>query len=569
MRARVPLLLGLALVAFLGWVLGSDGEGRPGTLGPADPEPGAPADPHLLRASGGGREPAAGPQLRAPARSAAASRARGPVRVRVEGPDGAPVYGAFVQLRRGAGPDGVEGRSVDATGEAAFADVPYDGSARLLFYRADPVIDERNTVHRPLPPLGGGRHERSVTGATLRYRAASGLWLDVEVVEAETGRVLPDTRVRLGLWHDTSDGWIAAPGPLRVTAPVDGKARVSYEVADVPGRARPLGPPLSPHVVSPYARRLRAVQPLRAEQRVVVLGVDEEGRAKPLVIHRVAFDAWPVSGWQAVPDAFDRMVLTGVPFLRGERLTVWGGPTQGPLADCTEPSSVFLPAQPAAEVQVRIVLPDVLIEESEELEEEMGIGGIRSGQHRWRRPSTPPDTKVHVRVLRRDGSPAVGAAVDAGVGGLAHTAARTDLQGRVTLRGVPPGARTITVRQIGLLPIEATVEVREGAPTHAVLREPAGGSLDICVLDPDKNPLPAARLQVATPSGLPWIDMHGTTQRIDPYTDHRGRRRLRDLEAGTHRVSVRWGSRSTTKTVVVTAGSVQPVEIVLPPRGVR
>lgn len=42
---------------------------------------------------------------------------------------------------------------------------------------------------------------------------------------------------------------------------------------------------------------------------------------------------------------------------------------------------------------------------------------------------------------------------------------------------------------------------------------------------------------------MPWVDEHDGVQRVDPFTDHRGRRRLERVEGGEVELSARWGTR--------------------------
>lgn len=108
----------------------------------------------------------------------------------------------------------------------------------------------------------------------------------------------------------------------------------------------------------------------------------------------------------------------------------------------------------------------------------------------------------------------------------------TGPQGSVTFEDLPVGIYDIGVLDrrggrrlvdVRVLPGETTtVRSRRGRPRDIALR----------VKDDEGAPVPYATVGVGLPSGLPWCDLYGGTQRIDPFTDHRGARILHGVEEG-------------------------------------
>jgi hypothetical protein len=94
---------------------------------------------------------------------------------------------------------------------------------------------------------------------------------------------------------------------------------------------------------------------------------------------------------------------------------------------------------------------------------------------------------------------------------------------------------------------------------------PAPARIDVSVVDTLGREVPFAQLEVTQPSQLPWCDLDGSTQRIDPYVDARGRRTLRNLEAGTIAILARQGELVGRAEVEVEAGGRRSVRITLAP----
>ena len=96
------------------------------------------------------------------------------------------------------------------------------------------------------------------------------------------------------------------------------------------------------------------------------------------------------------------------------------------------------------------------------------------------------------------------------------------------------------------------------------LRAGRGGTLDVELSDADGNAIPIGTVRVTQPSGLPWIDFKDGTQRLDPFTDARGRRTLEGVEAGQVVVHGSYGTREMEQTVDLAEGQRLSVRLVLP-----
>jgi hypothetical protein len=109
----------------------------------------------------------------------------------------------------------------------------------------------------------------------------------------------------------------------------------------------------------------------------------------------------------------------------------------------------------------------------------------------------------------------------------------------------------------------ALAEVEAGRTIEVDVRTTDGGTLVVEVVDALGRPLPYATLTVVQQAGLPWIDLDGDAQRIDPYTDVHGKRTLRRVEANLVKVKAAFGSRSAEADVQVGEGETARVRLVL------
>ena len=140
---------------------------------------------------------------------------------------------------------------------------------------------------------------------------------------------------------------------------------------------------------------------------------------------------------------------------------------------------------------------------------------------------------LEIEVVRADGRPAVGARVRVPVAG-EH---RTDETGVLRIEQVLAGDHEVVLDEAGLVSVAEQVAVVAGEVTRVVLQEPVGATLVVTVKGADGTPLPHAMVTVGQASGSPWADLAPDgLQRLDPYTDERGRRALRRVESGRIRL---------------------------------
>jgi hypothetical protein len=161
-----------------------------------------------------------------------------------------------------------------------------------------------------------------------------------------------------------------------------------------------------------------------------------------------------------------------------------------------------------------------------------------------------PVGTARVVVLGWDGRPVPGATV---------FGQPADRDGVVVLTHLPAGERRFRTAPPGRLPAQAVADVREGSRIEVVLREPVGATLDVLVTDEGGTPRPSARLAVA---GARVFDVVDGVQRLDRFTDARGRRTFARVESGEVTVTASWGSRTGSATVTLRDGERRTLRLV-------
>jgi len=546
----VLLLAAAAVLVALIW----DGAAPSAEVGVADlpaPEPG----PGLRGADG---LEAGGPALESPA-AVAAGPARGSLHVVVLGVSGKPITTPYVSLR-GTGHGGAalsKALPVNGNGAVRFEDVPYDGSVKLEFWRSNPYAAPNSTVWSKLPAKDGGSNELVVTGPEAVFRARTGIAWRVEIVAAETGVPVEDAYVRSRAGRRAADNpWLPAPHTWLSTTEVgrnlpwgfDVQAPRHMVVWELTGVWRK---------ISPFARVIRQVHPVRREMAVTLHPEAAEGGAVAAKLTRIEVAGSHARALSWKRDAHGRLNIRGVPFLRNELIHMDVSRENGNGAATF---TARIPDEAFGRVELPVILTDDEPFEGPANNGTIGIGG--SSSSRFRHRTAPPDNHLEVRVLRRDGTPAADVEVKT-----RWKRTRTNAEGIAHLRGVMAGEVSVQVRQPGLLPLDRTVTMPKTGKASVVLREGLGGIIDLEVVDAAGRPLSFAQVDVTTPSKVPWVDLEGATQRIDPFTDHLGRRTLRHVEPGTIKLRVGWGSRTKRLDVVVKPGETTRARVVLPMRG--
>jgi len=455
------------------------------------------------------------------------------VRVRVLALEGQPVAERPVIARWTTGEPPSE-RSVEGTtnddGEVVLDDVPHDGTAHVTL-----------GAHGPFPKTKDD--DPRVTGPELEIRVAYLLQANVVYVAADSGRELEDTPAVFYDGCRFGDLVHAPPGETCTVSPYLSapSGYVAWDDADWD-----VG-------IGKWTRKLTAVYPLRREAEVTVAVLDHTGRPEPDAgIEYFAVAGRTVEAQHTEPAGTGRFRLRGVPFLRDEPLTV---KATAPYLRYPVVQQTALPSHPADRTEIQLVLPEPGSQPKRDL---IPLGGGSSSSFRCRGRGSFRRGGLDIKVLRHDGSPASGALVKVG-----FRSRRLNGHGVFRDERFPVGTYAVRTHTIGLLPVSGTVEVREGETATLVLRESQGGAVDVRVVDAQGRSVSFAELRLELPSGAAWVDEKDGIQRIDPFTDHQGRRRLVRVETGTVKIRARWASRRGEAEVDVREDDVTRVTLVV------
>lgn len=577
----------VALAALLSWrqeLGGVEQTGtRPTSSGSVGPAPDAPAS------DGSGTAP----RLQgAPRRAPPAPRTRrGPLQVTVVDPQGRPLAGVLVaqgsvmtlgtrerlfatreEVTDGAGHAGFEEVAYDGTegvevavawGEHATA-LAETGGRVFVTQEADSALRVWRVAGRPTPdredpaPWGNATRRTSwarVAGPEVRLVVAPGVPLDVDLVHAATGRSVPDARWRATPRFGSDDGgW----GPASVPRNAESVTVEVEPPADLVGPPQELWGAV-PHLKT---RRYWARTPLRPPVEVVVqfpaeFGAVREGDWIPEVVCAGA----PVAKPRLQGGADGELRVGGLPHHVGDVITL-GGRLRGGLR--TAGSAVMGP-DPDLPLRVRLRFESPAGEPARGALGPVGVTLplVRGRAQQVEYAQAAPQRGAACGALRLtvqmpDGGPAARARVT--VGGQVLL---TDALGRADADRLPVGPLEVRVEGAGAT-TETRVEIRPDQRVEAVVRAGLGGTVEVEVVDSLDRPLPFASLYVVQPSGCPWADLDGDVQRLDPYTDERGRRTLSAVEPGLNLVSARFGSRVARAEVEVSEGTTARLRLVLP-----
>ena len=270
---------------------------------------------------------------------------------------------------------------------------------------------------------------------------------------------------------------------------------------------------------------------------------------------------WPVNA-----DGIAR--VGGIPFLPGEELIAevdWTPepgpqdavpvPAEGPSAEA--PVRTRVPAHSSAPwaVTVRLVGRRSFILDHNESDNDLAASFVLE-------PSTPPTAPrgaARVRVVGIDGRPVAGATVTVG-----SDVGTTAADGTATVERLLAGDLPVTVRAFGHFPMSGSVRVVADRTTDVELREPVGATLDVLVVDATGAARTAARCVVRTGGTIAPFDVTDGVQRLDDFTDARGRRTFARVAPGTVTLTATWGSHRAVMTRDVRDGERAFVRIELP-----
>lgn len=510
---------------------------------------------------------------------------RGDAVVRVVGDHGQPLPAVRIVVQGLRGHD-VQELFTDEGGCVSLKDLPFDGSIRVY---ADLWKARLDAV-----PVDGPEIELDVLGGKQAM---------LHLLDAETGKPC-----RFGRWmldrsaysEYATCKWVHVGQRMSIVSLVGFRNVFWLHLRDVR-----TGIAWDTHWFgfhpSPYARALVVRYPIRREARVMVRlnGRGGAGVEEPCVpAFRIALGAGTSAGLEArVGDVWR---LRGLPFYRETGFAFLltdrshGDEVRGLLArrapECASrpawhaglasaiPHAVTvssrLPRAPTDSLWISAVLP----EEGQEGARWAGSSPwpvrlacrpslydeqLHSGLVQLQRPRGPDVATIHVR--RRNGCPATSARVrfldDS-------TLVNTDDQGRVYVRR--PMGEHETLRILLVEPGMVQTQISLGGHTDVrkaiLLKEGLGGDVLVHVLDEDGDDLSFARLWLHTAThNVPtcWEDEAAGIQRIDHFTDHRGRRLYRHVDPGRATVQAVWGDRYGKAAVDVIEGRTAEVQIVL------
>jgi hypothetical protein len=316
-------------------------------------------------------------------------------------------------------------------------------------------------------------------------------------------------------------------------------------------------------------RRLRVVYPLRRETHLTGLVVGPRGERiqhfgqTTVAVAGIATGAEFVSGAEVeISPGAEGFRVRGVPWIPGLLVEGWSRArlgekemwAAGALRIGHDPSAehiLNIRADPAAEAPAPLPL---------------GVGGGAGGAFVGRPGARGRGTEelgsVRILVLSRDGCPSPKCIVRITAGAMRES--QTDDRGEALFERVPAGDLYASVRQPGFISVSALVHVEPRNESYVVLREPDGGGLRVLVIDSEGRSVAFARLDVGLPSGLPWIDINDAgVLRLDPCTDHLGRRELAGMEVGPIRIRASLGPLVGEAEAAVVDGRTSEIEVVV------
>lgn len=415
--------------------------------------------------------------------------------------------------------DGVRGEDLGRRLEVSEPQEPMSVGATGPVLKGDPG---------PAPVAPAAQPERRVPTKELQQLPFP---VDVELVSAEDGRRLNADYVaglggtnELVLKVDPPDGFLAWDPP-------------GWRIPECPG-----------------VRRLRVVYPLRREAHVTGTVVGPRGE-RVRRGERTTVRAQGMATTVVYRSGTDDFRVLRVPFIPGILVEGWSQARLGEQQMWGN-GAVRIGHDPSAEHVLEIRL-DAAVEAPPGASMLVLPNGAAGAAFTGR--SGRETGSIRVLVLRRDGMPLLGGRVSLSAGG----AGRTDDRGEVVFERVPAGEAVVSAGQPGFVPVSVPVTVEAYREAYVVLREPEGGRLNVLVVDADGRPVSFALLMVRQPSRAPWVDIdEAGVLRLDPYTDHLGRRELRGLEAGMIRILASLGPLVGEAEAVVRDGRSSDVRLV-------
>lgn len=324
----------------------------------------------------------------------------------------------------------------------------------------------------------------------------------------------------------------------------------------------------SPHIVAELAHgveRTRLVVPVWEEAVLDLRVLDPEGRPASGVQIEALVAAGRLRRVVLEPRGPGEYRVRGIPRLPGEPVRaslLWGSVDESEeghevveemgeeldLEDAQVVSAVPLEPRVPWRVEVRLAGPRgagwSTIESDNDLDYEESLGRNDAADTGVKLAS------LRVRALGWDGTRIPHATING---------ADTDAAGEILLRDLLPGEHWIEMQARGHLPAHRSFVLGEGDDKDVAVREPVGARLVVRVTDEKGRPRPFARLGLR---GRKWFDVVGGEQRLDLFTDVRGRRAFERIEPGRTVIRATWGSRHGFRKISLPEGQTTEVHIV-------
>lgn len=488
-----------------------------------------------------------------------------PLDVRVRCRGGRPWRGAVVRLsREGA----TRETPTDASGHARFDDVAVDGSTVVSVMGR--YSDREGRPATRTVQLGYDEPERTVRTSSVDIEIRNLVPTRVEFRDAETGEQIAG---RACAWTGAFDGDDDQAVVVEVTRV--GRAWVDIGIVD-PGTGRLRDRTPTPLCVSPYATECLLVVPVHREASIIVIPTVDGEPASDVTVARVKLGREELKSWRAEADPGHGIRLRGVPFLRGAHVDVEVSTTV--RGEKVRPTATGeLPDAAGQVLTLQLALGSPFFNNASDID----IRGGRPENHfemtadGWLSfsPSVLPAAKDgrRVQVRRVDGTPAVAALVlvqgdPDSAGGSTELRWETNDVGETALPISLTGTRRIQILQHGFIGAEVHADLSSDVVAPLVITEGASGSLEIEVVDESGAAIPYASIAVDQASWQRWVDLDGCVQRLDGFTDERGRRTIHHVDAQGARVVATYGDRA--EGVRLDAGWVdtlprQPIRMVL------
>ena len=500
-----------------------------------------------------------------------ARRGRGPVTVTVTGPNDVPLQKVFVILAEKTSvkaPVPLREALTDAVGRARFEDAPYDGTARVLIgTRSTPIENDSFSIVGGVSELDLFLLPRStgldtqgsayVRGPAVALRCSAGLPLDLQFVDAATGRRVRAAKGRI--WPQFA-GLEGKPAPAGAPTAVARGMRCQYRIAvDVPTGYVPYPEDIRVRrPIHPDVTRATHVVALHREAEIVL--VAKHGSRLPSLegstLHVGSLNVYRQSEYTA-PDAFGRVRVRDFPFVPHMLVDVhWGFASGGYAAGQGRFGGTHAEG---LVIELDVVHPSDTTDADEEIEDSVETDNDLEHEESFGEgESAPTPSRVVLHVTRPDGTPATFAVAE--LGGV-KTMFRPVDRG-VRDWSIVPGRHAVLVWGAGA-DLRRTVEVGPGPRQDIRLQGTEGGRLRVSIRDTEGRALPHARVSIVGPTQWAQSDVKDGHQRLDSLTDASGERMFHRVAVGRCRVHIRYGGFHYAKSVEIRAGRTTKLDYVM------